>query len=98
MRVRREASDDPDVRLDLGVGLVDDAERGLAARDQRERRAHVLDHRKLSLDGRPGAELLQRRLGILADRHRPHVGGHDPAVACELGEVEAGCDCNLADL
>src|SRR6202035_367386 len=33
MRVRREAADDLHARLDLGVGLVDDAERRLAARD-----------------------------------------------------------------
>ena len=53
MRVGRERADDLHVRLDLGVGLVHDAEHGFAARDQRERGAHVVGHRELLLDRRP---------------------------------------------
>ena len=91
-------ADDLHARLDLGVGLVDDAERRFAARDQRERGAHVLGHRELRLGRRPGAELLQRRLGILADRHGLHVAGRDAAVAGELGEIETRSDGHVADL
>ncbi len=57
---------------------------------KRERRAHVLGHGEFRLGRRPGAELLQRRLGVLADRHGAHVAGGDAAVAGELGEVETG--------
>ena len=39
------------------------------------------------------AELLQRGLGVAADRHRLHVAGGDAAVAGELGEIEALVRC-----
>ena len=44
----RKHADDLHLRLDLGVGLVDDAERRLAARHEGERRAHVLGHARAS--------------------------------------------------
>ncbi len=98
MRVGGKSADDLHVRLDLGVGLVDDPERRLPARDQRERRAHVLGHGEFRFGRGPRAELLQRGLGVFADRHGAHVGGDDAAVADEFRQVEAGRDGDVADL
>src|SRR5262245_15675668 len=58
MRVGGKGADDLHVRLDLGVGLVHDPERRLPARDQRERRAHVLGHGEFRFGRGPRAELL----------------------------------------
>ena len=58
----------------------------------------ILGHREFRLGRGPGAELLQRRLGVFADRHRAHVAGGDAAVAGELGEIEALADRDVADL
>ena len=41
MGIRRESADDLHTRFDPGVGRIDDAEHGFAARDQRQRRAHA---------------------------------------------------------
>ena len=98
MRIGREGADDLDAGLDLGVGRIDDAEHGLAARHQRQRRAHALGHREFRLGGLPRAELLQRRLGVFADRHRLDVAGCDLAVAGELGEIKALRDRHVVDL
>ena len=98
VRIGREGADDLHARIDLGIGLVDDAERRFAARHQRQRRAHVFGHREFRFGRGPGAELLQRRLGIFADRHRFHVAGGDAAVAREPGEIEALTDGHVADL
>ena len=46
----RETRDDRDLRIGLRVGLVDDPERRLAARHERERRADVLGLGKLARD------------------------------------------------
>ena len=94
----REGADDPDAGLDLGVGRIDDAEHGLAAGDQRQRRADTLRHREFRLRGLPGTELFQRRLGVFADRHRFHIGGGNPAISDEFGEIEAGTDTHIVDL
>src|SRR5262249_51689098 len=98
MRVGGKGADDLHVRLDLGVGLVHDPERCLPARDQRERRAHVLGHSEFRFGRGPRAELLQRGLGVFADRDGAHVGGDDAAVAPQLRQVEAGRDGDGADL
>src|SRR5215813_4054448 len=98
MRVGGKSADDLHVRLDLGIGLVHDPKRRLGACDQRERRAHVLGHGEFRFGRGPRAELLQRGLGVFADRHGAHVGGDDAAVADELRQVEAGRDGDVADL
>ena len=54
--------------------------------------------RELRLGRRPGAELLQRRLGVFSGRHRADVAGRDAAVAGELREIEARADRHIADL
>src|SRR6202012_3929205 len=41
MRIGREGADDLHFRFDLGVGGIDDAEHGLAARHQRQRGANA---------------------------------------------------------
>ena len=48
--VVREQADDLHLRLDLGVGVVDDAERRLALGDEGEGGAHVLGRRQVVLD------------------------------------------------
>ena len=98
MGIRREGADDFDAGLDLGVGGIDDAEHGFAARHQRQRGAHVLGHGEFRLRRRPGAELLQRRLGVFADRHRFDVAGGDLAVAGKFCKVETPADRHIADL
>ena len=98
MRIGREGADDLDAGLDLGVGRIDDAEHGFAARHQRQCGAHALGHREFRRRGLPGAELLERGLGVFADRHRLDVAGRDLAVAGELGEIEALPDRDVVDL
>src|SRR5262245_59732181 len=92
MRVLRERAHDLDARIRGGIGLVDDAERSFAARYQHERGAHGFRLRQLVLDAVPGAELLQRRLAVLAGRHRIDIGRCQPAALERRREVEAGPD------
>ena len=96
--IGREATDDLDAGFDLGIGGIDDAEHGLTARHQRQRGAHALGHREFRLRRLPGAELLERGLGVFSDWHRLDVAGRDLAVAGELGEIEAGPDRHIVDL
>ena len=93
----REGTDDLDAGLELGVGRIDDAECGFAARHQRQRGAHAFGHREFRLGGLPGAKFFQRRPGVFADRHGPDVAGCDLAVTGEFGEVEAGADIHVVD-
>src|SRR6185312_14519198 len=62
----RKPVDDADAFVGIRVGRIDDAERRFAAGHERERRAHVLGARDLPLDAAPYAELLERRLAVLA--------------------------------
>ena len=80
------------VGIGRSVGLVDDAERRLAARDQDERGAHAVRLGDLVLDAVPHAELLERRLAVLAGRHRVDIGHGKPAALEEGREIEAGLD------
>src|SRR6202023_368485 len=98
MRILREMPDDLHARLDLGVGLIDDAERRLAAPDHLQRRAHVSGLLELVLRRGPAAELLQRRLGVFTGRDREHIGYRDAAVAREPGDVEVLADGHIAEL
>ena len=98
MRIVGKNPDDFHAGLDLGVGLIDDAERRLATRHQDEGGANVLDHGDFLLDGRPHAELFQSGLGVKPDWNRAHVAGRDAAVAGQSGEIEARPDRHVADL
>ncbi len=95
--VGREGADDPDARVGGGVGPVDDAERRLAARDQGQRRAHVLGLGELALDAAPGTQMLERRLGVLAGRHGLDLADREPPVAEQRRQIEARTDRDLAD-
>ena len=88
-RALGEGRHDLHVGLGGGVGAVDDAERRLAAADQQERRAHVLGLRHVVLHVGPGAQLLERRLAVLAGRHGIDVGHRELAAGQRLGEVGA---------
>src|SRR5215471_19251229 len=68
MQIGREGADNFHAGLDLGVGRIDDAERGLASRHQGQRRAHAIGHREFRFRGLPGAELFQGGFGIFSDR------------------------------
>ena len=95
MAVLREGADDLDLRVRGRVGPIDDAERRFAARDQGEGGADVVGLRHLAGYRVPDAELLQRRLSVLAGGDRIDVRHRQVAVAEELGEVEIGLDPGL---
>jgi hypothetical protein len=76
----------------MRVGAVDDAERRLAARRQRQSGAHILRLRRLVLDRLPDAELGQRRLGVFPRRHGIDTGHREPPIAEQRREREAGRD------
>ena len=69
MGVLRERADDLYVGIRGGVGLVHDPERSLAARDQHQRRTHVLGLGNAALHAVPDTELLERGLAVFAGRH-----------------------------
>src|SRR5258705_111260 len=98
MGIGREGADDLDAGLDLRIGGIDDAEHGFAARYQRQCRTHALGHREFRLGGLPRAQLLQRRLGVFADRHGLDVAGGDLAVAGKFREIETLSDIDIIDL
>ncbi len=71
---------------------------GLAAGDQRQRRAHAFGHGEFRLGRLPRAEFFQRGLGVFADRHGLDVAGRDLAVTGEFCEVKALRDGDVVDL
>ena len=97
MRIFRKDADDFDARVDLGVGLIDNAERRLAARDQDQSGAHVLGHRQFRFQARPDSELFQCRLGIKTGRYRAYVAGGDASVTGKRREIETGRNLHVAD-
>ena len=82
MRVGREACDDPDPRLGRRIGLVDDAERCLAARYQQQSGAHILRLRNLARDAGPDAQPLERISGRV-------VNGRGEPMKDALVRIEA---------
>ena len=79
--VLRENADDLHRRVGVSVGFVDDAERRLAGRHQREGGADVLGLRHVSRDRVPDAERGQRLLAVPAGRHRVDLTDRQAAVA-----------------
>ena len=75
-----------------GVGGIDDPERRLAGRDQRQRGAHIVRLRNLGRDGLPHAQRPERRLAVNPGGHRIHKRHGEPAFAQQAGEVQARPD------
>src|SRR3954468_17420382 len=98
MRIGGEYACDHDATLGIGVSLVNHAERRLAARHERKRSAHVLRGRDARRDLIPDAELLDRRLGVLAGRHAVRLGERDPAVSERPGDRKSGGGLELHGL
>jgi hypothetical protein len=68
-----------DPRFGQGIGCIDHAERRLAARHQRQGRAHILGPGEPSCHLRPGAQPHQRRFRIAPGRHAVGIGHGQPA-------------------
>ena len=80
-------------RIGGGVGLVDDAERRLAARDQGERGTNVVGLRDLAGDASPIRRASRAPPCRICRRERPSTFAHrELAVAEQPGEVEIGLD------
>ncbi len=86
---RREGVDDPDPRIELRVGLVDDAERHLAARDEHQCAANVLGADEPVGDLLPHSERDECVVRVAADRHRARIAGRESFGA------ERGANCKV---
>ena len=93
MRVRRERVDDADAGLGDHVRRVDDAERRLAAGDERQRGADVVRRRQVRRHAVPDAERRERGLAVAAGRHVHRIGDGQASAGAERGgEREARSD------
>src|SRR4051794_18385778 len=86
----RKTGDDRNLRLGLGIRLVDEAEGRLAARHEGEGGAHVLAFGEAARNLRPQAELLEGGLAVLAGRHGRDACGRKTAGAERRGERSGG--------
>ena len=99
MRIRRESADDRHVRLDLGIGLVDDAERALRRAPTSVSAARTFSAmRELRSPPRSRSRASPVPLWHICRPARRDVAGRDAAIAGEFGEIEALVDGNVADL
>ncbi len=92
MRAFRESCHHAYLGFGGGIGGVDDAEGGFSARNEHKRGADVLGPRDLVLHGRPHAQCLQCRLGVLACRDAIRVGQGEPLCAERRGQRKIGAD------
>src|SRR5262245_14622223 len=69
------------------IGAIDHAGGGFATLHQREGGAYILGPRDLWLDGRPQAELLQRRLAIASGRYALRITHSQLAVADQTSKI-----------
>src|SRR5262245_9984041 len=89
VRVIWEYADDLNVLIGVGIGLIDDADWRLAARDTQQGRTHVRGLRDPVSNARPDIELLECRLGVLAGRNTINIGQGEITTADELGQVKS---------
>src|SRR5215813_4275912 len=92
VRVIGENANDPNVLIAGGIGLIDDAERRLAARDTQQGSAHVRGLRELVSNARPDVELLECRLSVLAGRDAINIGQGEITTTDQLGQVKSLSD------
>src|SRR5262245_18222315 len=92
VRVIGEDANDPNVLIAVGIGLIDDADRRLAARDAQQGSAHVRGWRNSVSYARPDVELLECRLSVLAGWNAINVGQGQMTAADKLGQVKALSD------
>jgi hypothetical protein len=85
-----EGREHANVRLGACVAGVDHAQRRLAARDQHQRRAHVLGLGDLGLQLPPYAQRFERGARVLAGRHARGQRQGQTAVAEQRAQVDAG--------
>ena len=82
--------------IGLGVGRIDDAEFGLASRNEGKRAADIVCLRELRFDACKDPERFESFLGVHSARTRVHAANSDPAIARGAREIETFRDLKLA--
>ena len=95
VRVLGKPGDDAHFLLGKGVGLIDDPQRRFAARDEVERRAHIVSARDLALHAAPHTEFFQCGFAVFSGRHAVGIGHRQFAVTQQLRQRKAGLDLDL---